>query len=361
MQTTTSLCNTCYAEIPAFADPFNEVATTLYKVCPVHGIQRAPLEYSREFYAKNNTYERKNHYPVLIINVTDRCNIKCKHCYYPIKNQWDLSMEEFKYIVNHFKNDFSTFIISGGDPTCWEHYFTAADWCKSEGIKLSQLTNGVRFAEPEFMDKVINNFGHKIPDQADFLCAEMSVHPANITSPEIREKQLSVLQTLREKNTRLSCIMINIDPEHASMWEVEKLMTEVVEFMQEWRDVTLTFRIRPICFGWASEQKPTLFLSQLVHALSKVAKKKGYLMQASHKKDIDNIYNQNFELDGIDVVTVCAAPSVENIDIGYLNRGPWMLANDGIAYSVPHALLINEGIDKGWYRGQRIEDGNIAG
>lgn len=77
-------------------------------------------------------------------------------------------------------------------------------------------------------------------------------------------------------------------------------------------------------------------------------------MKHSFLKDIDNIYNQNFTVDGIDVVTVCAAPTIENIDIGYLNRGPWMLANDGIPYSVPHALIVNDGLDKGWYRGKQL-------
>jgi len=154
--------------------------------------------------------------------------------------------------------------------------------------------------------------------------------------------------------------MINIDPGYPSFWETEKLMAETVEFMQEWRDVALTFRIRPICFGWACETKPVLYLSHLTHALRKVAKKKGLPIEKSMTKDIDNIYNQNFTVDGIDVVTVCAAPTVENIDIGYLNRGPWMLANDGVAYSVPHALIVNEGLDKGWYQGARIDAGTAS-
>ena len=77
-------------------------------------------------------------------------------------------------------------------------------------------------------------------------------------------------------------------------------------------------------------------------------------IEYSNTKDTDNIYNQNLKIDGMDVVTVCAAPTVENIDLGYLHRGPWMLAKDGVPYSVPHCLIVNQGIDKGWYRGRRI-------
>jgi len=187
MQKTTSLCNTCYAEIPAFADPFNDIEPMIYKVCPEHGIQRASLEFNREFYTANNTYARNNHYPVLIINVTDRCNIKCKHCYYPVKNRWDMALDTFKEIVNGYRETFSTFIISGGDPTCWAYYFEAAEWCRAEGVKLSQLTNGVKFADADYLDKTLAQFSYKIDGLPDHFCAEMSVHPANITTPEVRE------------------------------------------------------------------------------------------------------------------------------------------------------------------------------
>ena len=347
-QNTKSLCNTCYGVIPAVANPFGESPPVLYKVCPVHGIQRATIEADGEFYNRFNTYERNNHYPILIINVTDRCNIQCPHCFYPIKNQWDMSLEEFQRVVNHFRGDFTGFIISGGDPTCWAHYFEAAEWCREQGVTLSQLTNGVKFADPDFMERVVAAYGH-----GEFLAAEMSVHPVGYNSPEVRAKQLIALQALRDRGLRATCIMMNVAPASSSAFKTDAIMREVVDFMQEWRDVAATFRIRPICFGWAATKKPILFLSHLVKSLRRVTDERGLSMEYSHAKDIDNIYNNNFTVDGIDVVTVCAAPTVENIDIGYLQRGPWMLANDGVPYTVPHALIVIEGITKKWYRGNR--------
>ena len=348
-QATKSICNECYAEIGAVADPFQEDVPMLYKVCPEHGMQRAVLEGDREFYHAYNTYQKKNHYNILIINVTDRCNITCPHCFYPVKNAWDMPLDSFKSAINHFRDNFTGFIISGGDPTCWEHYFEAAEWCKAEGIMLSQLTNGVRFADEGFFSRMVTQFQTK-----EFLRAELSIHPDGYNKPEVKVAQIQVLHKLRELGLKATCVMINIDPKQCSMIETDTIMEEVFIFMQEWRDVVATFRLRPICFGWAAAQAPTLYLSHLVKSLRRTCERHAASMKLSHLKDTDNIYNQNFLIDDIDVVTVCAAPSVENIDLGYMGRGPWMLANDGRPYLVPHALIVNQGISKGWYRGQSL-------
>lgn len=350
---TLALCNTCYAEIPAYADPFPEhdMAPTLYKVCPEHGMQRGKLEGDREFFYAFNTYERRNHYHVLIINVTDTCNIKCKYCYYPVKNSWHMPLDEFKATVNKWRDRVTTFIISGGDPTCWEHYFEAAEWCRAEGVMLSQLTNGVRFNDDNFWHKVVTGW-----TMNGCVLAEMSIHPESITSKEARDSQIAVLHKLRENGLRLSCIMMNVSTAQHSMIELDQAMEKMVGFMQEWRDVTLDFRIRPICFNaWGNDRSmgAKYYLSDLVKSLWRIAKTRGIAMEYSHAKDIDNIYNQNFKLDGISLVTVCAA-NINDLDLGYLDRGPYMLANDGQPYSVPHAIIINEGIDKGWYNGKRI-------
>jgi len=348
-QNTTSLCNVCYAEIPAVADPFSEARPVLYKVCPEHGIQRAELETDGEFYNRFSTYEHHNHYATLIINVTDRCNIKCPHCFFPVHNQWDMELEQFQDTIKHFQPHFTSFIISGGDPTCWKYYFQASAWCREQGIVLSQLTNGVKFADPEYLDAVSDNFGHD-----GYLCAEMSIHPDGYNSKEVKERQLDALRLIRAKGLKLSCIMMNLDPPNASMYETNRLVLECLRFMQEWQDVTETFRLRPICFGWASSKKPVILLSQLVKSLQRMTFELDLPMAYSKTKDTDNIYNQNFRIGGMDVVTVCAAPTVENIDLGYLHRGPWMLAKDGVPYAVPHCLIVNQGIDAGWHRGGRL-------
>lgn len=353
MKQTRALCDICYKEIAAVADPFSteDISPMIYKVCPEHGIQRGKLESDREFYREYSIYERNNHYSVLIINVTDRCNIKCKHCFYPIKNQWDMNFDNFKRLVTYWRQYFKMFILSGGDPTCWEHYYEAAEWCRENDIVLSQLTNGVKFAETETWQN-LRRVGYI---RNNYLLAEMSIHPTNISEESVRAKQLEVLAKMKEEKVKMSCIMMNVDTKQKSSIEIDQVMEEIVDFMSEWKDVTTAFRIRPICFdAWGATTKGVgYFLSDIVKSLVRTCARKGIEIQKSFNKDVDNIYNQNFKMLDVDVVTVCAA-NVHSLDLGYLNRGPFMLANDGQPYSVPHCLIINEGIDKGWYNGNRV-------
>ena len=350
---TTALCSTCYKEISALAHPFKDDAQpTLYKFCQEHGLQKGVLEVDNDFYDCFNTYERRNHYDVLIINVTDTCNIRCKHCFYPIHNSWHMPLEQFKNTVISNRGRFSQFIISGGDPTCWEYYFEAAEWCRENNIYLSQLTNGIKFFDQEFWGKTKDCYLYEYAGQK-YLAAEMSIHPSNITTPMIRDAQLVILQLMRNEKIKQSCIMINIDAPSGTTRELDTIMSEVVDFILEWQDVTSAFRIRPICFdAWGSNPNPghKWHLSDLVKSLGRITRSRGIDMKYSNNKDVDNIYNQNFLIGGVNVVTVCAA-NIHDLDLGYLNRGPFMLANDGKPYSVPHCLIINEGIYKGYYGG----------
>jgi uncharacterized radical SAM superfamily Fe-S cluster-containing enzyme len=352
---TKALCNVCYKEIDAVADPFPESDNVpmIYKTCPEHGLQRGVLEGDRDFFNQFNGYNRINHYKVLIINVTDVCNIKCKHCYYPTnKKNWHMPLDQFKTIITVWRGRMEQFIISGGDATCWEHYFEAAAWCKEKGVTLSQLTNGVKFYEDDFWNKAVEHYSFDFHEQK-YMAMEMSIHPTNISSPRVREAQIGVLCRLREAKMRQSCIMMNIDTDVYDLKELDKVMDECVDFIQQWQDVTCQFRVRPICFdawGKGSYNGAHYHLSDLVKSMYRVTQAKGLSMEYSFSRDVDNIYNQNFTINGVQVVTVCAG-NIRALDLGYLNRGPFMLANDGGAYSVPHAIIINEGIDKGWYGG----------
>jgi len=358
---TTALCNECYREIPAVANPFAEgsrcdVVPMIYKLCSEHGLQRGQLEADYEFYDKFNSYDRINYYTVLIINVTDACNIKCKHCYYPVKNKWNMPLDQFKNLITVWKGRFKQFIISGGDPTVWEHYEEAGKWCKEQKVFLSQLTNGVRFADPLFWETTKTAYGF-MQDGEKYLGAEMSIHPANISPPGVRETQIRVLERMRAEGIKQSCIMMNVDTSgykslETSHHALQEVLADCVRFIVEWKDVTAAFRIRTVCFdAWgATTPGSKWYLSDLVKNLYTVCNLMGVEIHYSFQKDVDNIYNQNFVINGSQVVTVCAA-NIRSLDLGYLNRGPFMLANDGKPYSVPHAIVINEGIDKGFYGG----------
>ena len=84
---TTGLCGTCYRELPAQIEYRDDGAAYITKTCPVHGFEEAMVERDWKFWdtatqknPKNKTWQEYNN--LSIIEVTERCNVQCKHCYH---------------------------------------------------------------------------------------------------------------------------------------------------------------------------------------------------------------------------------------------------------------------------------------
>ena len=80
-----------------------------------------------------------------MLDVTDHCNFKCKHCY---KNQpedyTDLNVEKVISFLSELdkKGYFPSIVISGGEPLMYEGLFELLDYIKPrKSVKLN--TNGV--------------------------------------------------------------------------------------------------------------------------------------------------------------------------------------------------------------------------
>lgn len=82
------------------------------------------------------------------MNVTKRCNWKCKHCFYiyneDFNTKWDLTLDEAKAIADREKskgvNDIV--IIGYGEPALWKPLNDFVKYCRSVNIGISIITNG---------------------------------------------------------------------------------------------------------------------------------------------------------------------------------------------------------------------------
>ncbi len=84
--------------------------------------------------------------PVVVWNITRRCNLKCLHCYsnsdarhYP----GELTLAECREVIR----DLASFhvpavLLSGGEPTIHPHFFDIAETAAQAGLKLTLSTNG---------------------------------------------------------------------------------------------------------------------------------------------------------------------------------------------------------------------------
>ena len=88
---------------------------------------------------------------VVIWDITNKCNLKCKHCYAAEKydKQTDaLSFEEAKHAVDKIAHaGFQQIQFVGGEPLCFEKLVDLTGYIISKGMKVSLTTNGVLLNE----------------------------------------------------------------------------------------------------------------------------------------------------------------------------------------------------------------------
>lgn len=93
--------------------------------------------------APTKAAERK---PVVVWNITRRCNLNCIHCYsdstarhYPGELDWD----QCKDVIDDLA-DFGipSLLLSGGEPLIHPRFFDLANYARGKGLKLTLSTNG---------------------------------------------------------------------------------------------------------------------------------------------------------------------------------------------------------------------------
>ncbi|MGC8778621.1 MAG: radical SAM protein, partial [Candidatus Caldatribacteriaceae bacterium] len=88
--------------------------------------------------------------PLLVVwNFTNRCNLKCRHCYQNAgRASQELTLEERLAVVEELDRNFvPTLAFSGGEPLTDPDFFPVAERAASKEIYLSVATNGVLLTE----------------------------------------------------------------------------------------------------------------------------------------------------------------------------------------------------------------------
>ncbi|WP_202320323.1 radical SAM protein [Archaeoglobus neptunius] len=86
----------------------------------------------------------RSYTPIVVWNVTNRCNLRCLHCYASAgTDRVELSTEQcFEIIDDLAKFKVPLILFSGGEPLLREDIFDIAEYAKKRGIKAVLSTNG---------------------------------------------------------------------------------------------------------------------------------------------------------------------------------------------------------------------------
>ena len=97
----------------------------------------------------------------LMINITEKCNLNCKHCYITDKNQVDFSFDKLKELIEEFYNlQGEKIVLTGGEPFLYEKLEELLEFLINIPLKKVLLTNGVLIEKQKHLLDLIkeNNF-----------------------------------------------------------------------------------------------------------------------------------------------------------------------------------------------------------
>lgn len=86
--------------------------------------------------------------PVVVWNITRRCNLRCIHCYSDSTSQvypGELTLDESVRVIDDLADyRIPALLLSGGEPMLHPHFFDLAGYAIARGIRVTVSTNGTR-------------------------------------------------------------------------------------------------------------------------------------------------------------------------------------------------------------------------
>jgi hypothetical protein len=190
---TVSLCHHCHYHVPAYRYELNN-KIYMCKHCIFHGIDHQPIEGNAEFYySLQADYNTEWNFDQLILTeVTDRCNLECPHCYHlPDNKIKDVPLETILERFKQYPDSIKGIILAGAESSLRKDIVELAQEVNKLGKFPAILTNGVRFADAEFVKKLAAS-------DANALVHIGLNHPSYINNETIRNKQIQGIRNINE-------------------------------------------------------------------------------------------------------------------------------------------------------------------
>jgi len=150
---TKSLCPECLTEIDAAIYEESKKAV-IRKKCEIHGEFSAIVENDVDFYKKALSSETKD--PIicryLVVPITYKCNLNCKFCFSPDRNEEEPSLERVKSLIDNEQYYYICF--SGGEPTMHPGLTQLISYAKFKGKEIILMTNAIKLASEAYVRKL---------------------------------------------------------------------------------------------------------------------------------------------------------------------------------------------------------------
>ena len=318
---TVSLCDHCYSHVPAIRYHQNN-RVYIAKNCQTHGISHHLIENDYEFYSSLEYTQDNPPYNFnggVLVEVTDRCNLACPHCYHEPDNS--LSDQNADVILKQLqrwplgKQGIDRVILSGAEPTLRKDFEKLVSQIKllHPEITVSVMTNGIRFSDLSYLKRA---------KEAGLNSINVGLnHPSYNDHKAIRKKQLMAINNAHSEGMPISYISYTM----MSLDEVNFIMNEICS--NNWR--SKNFRIR---YGSDIGRNPgqiRLFVSDVYKAIEKWCRLNNKSFERIVNAD-NNIYHVMAKVDDKDIRIIQWCDKTD-VDMEELRSGPWCdFVYDGI-------------------------------
>ena len=160
----------------------------------------------------------------IYVDITSKCNAKCKHCYYR-KQNLQMDIKQFKRILTEFltEREKATILLLGGEPTLHPQLNKFITLAKSKEWSVGIITNGLttKYDVLEKADEVQVSIDHYGEKEDEFRNVKGCF-----------KKQIKTLENLENSFMRTTIKQDNIE-------DIKKLIEVCVELNRDWVGVII--------------------------------------------------------------------------------------------------------------------------
>ena len=328
---TLSLCPICATPIPAEMYTDN-VTLRMRKTCPTHGAYDTLCENDATFWEMcqqpfASEYNTQVYNDQGLVEVTDRCQLKCKHCYHmPDNKGTDVSAHIILAKAGILPT--SNICLIGAEPTLRDDLPEIIRSVRASGKRCSFYTNAIRLAEPTYADKIKAS-------GVDYV--SVSVHNVNYNGARVFDKAVAGLRNLHIRSIAIGQISFTVETDDEACEAYQKI-AELWQAGVRPLDFCVRF---PADIGWHRAPKQEWFVSDLWKCLRTYAATRNWPVQIVPNSR-NNPYHVRVMIAGQIPVQLIKWPTIENIDLSFMNQGPWAMFDGISTHSFALAAILRD-------------------
>lgn len=337
MEITVSLCEHCYRHVPA--EKFErDNSIWMRKTCSEHGTVEYMIERDADFY-KSLVYDARGYDTPsgVLIEVTDRCNLKCPHCYHEPENATtDKPIDLVLAQIASWPDDVGSVILAGAEPTLRKDLPTLISKITEQQQELGRLhqditilTNGVKLSDADWVNEI---------KTAGARSVMIGLNHHSYQGKTVHKKQLQGIQNCKDAGMIIYYVGYTLeDVNH---------IPEVLEEIQRIGDGVYQYRIRAGSDIGRSPDEPRYYLSDHVKSIKDYADSKGWTWEKIPGDD--NLYHYMVKINGI-MHRLIQWSDPKTIDMEELRCGPWcdFVPNKPITNFLHQVMLRDAAVNKG--------------